>query len=174
MHPLEKAPSMPADLAADLADRFAPKQAPVKATSSTSWFEKVRGLLASPSFGVAAAAIVMVGVAVPMLSGPEAKTSETFRGADMSALVTDSVKIVLVGDNDSLRTQLQSSDSFETSAFIAHSDPSSAANVPGPKVVVNFDAGTVSAIDFDGTVLHSATIEGNDIASAVATAVSYL
>jgi hypothetical protein len=169
LHPRELAPAMPSGLAADLAVRFAPRadEAPPARISLT---ERFRNWLGSPSFGLAAAAAVVVGVAIPMLSAPDAATSEIFRG-DTIAPATDTVRIAFIGENADVEAAIKSSGNFEAFAFAAD-----AASLPGPKVVLDFRAGTVSAVNAGGITVHSSALpmEAKQAPDAVADAISRL
>ena len=169
LHPRELAPAMPTGLAADLAVRFVPRIAeptPVR----ISLTERFRNWLASPSFGLAAAAAVVVGVAIPMLSAPDAATSEIFRG-DTIAPATDTVWIAFIGENADVEAAIKSSGNFEAFAFAAD-----AASLPGPKVVLDFRTGTVSAVNASGSTVHSSALpmEAKQAPDAVADAISRL
>ena len=166
LHPRELAPAMPSGLAADLAARFTARlaePAPVR----ISLTERFRNWLASPGFGVAAAAAVVIGVAVPMLSAPD----EMFRGADSTSAATDTVKIAFIGEDADVEAVIKSSGNFEPFAFAAD-----AASLPGPKVVIDFRTGTVNAVDSQGTTIHSTPIpaEAKRVPTTVAESVSRL
>jgi hypothetical protein len=173
-HPLEKAPSMPAGLADDLMARFAPKTIVTPVVGKASLFERLRAFLATPAFGIAAAAVVVLGVAAPMISKPVAR--ETFRGADSSAVAGGSVTILFVGTNSALQSAIENSGNFEASAFRSAVDLASVQDVAGPKVVINFNAGKIHAIDASGSEAYSARLPGaaEKVAAAVADAVSRL
>lgn len=163
LHPRELAPAMPSSLAADLAARFTPRMdaaTPVR----ISLTERFRNWLSSPSFGLAAAAVVVIGAAVPMISGP---SPELFRG-DTIASSTDTVRIAFVGENASLATAIKSSGNFDAVAFAAD-----AASLPGPKVVIDFRTGTVNAVDYTGTTIHSSPLplDATDASATVADAI---
>ena len=166
LHPRELAPAMPSGLAADLAARFtAQPAAPTPVRISLS--ERFRNWLASPGFGVAAAAAVVIGVAIPMLSAPD----EMFRGDDSMSVATDTVKIAFIGENPDVAAAIKSSGTFEPFAFAAD-----AASLPGPKVVIDFRTGTVNAVDATGNTVHSSPLpaEAKKAPDAVADAVSWL
>lgn len=166
LHPRELAPAMPTSLAADLAARFTQRAAeftPVR----ISLMEKCRNWLASPSFGLTAAAAVVIGVAIPMLSAPD----EMFRGGSTMPAATDRVKIAFVGENANVEAAIKSSGNFEPFAFAAD-----AASLPGPKVVIDFRTGTVNAVNASGTTVHSSPLpmEAKQAPGAVADAISRL
>lgn len=175
VHPLEKAPAMPAGLADDLMARHAPKAAVIKrVVATTSLLEKVRTFLATPAFGVAAAAAVVLGVAVPMISKPVPQ--ESFRGMDSTAVSGDAVTILFVGTNRALQSAVENSGNFEPSAFRSAVDLASAQEVAGAKVVIDFNTEKIHAVDATGAETYSARIpaETDKVANAVADAVSRL
>jgi len=163
LHPRELAPAMPSGLAADLAARFTPR---MTATSPvrTSLAERFRNWVSSPGFGLAAAAAVVIGVAIPMISAP---APEIFRG-DTIAKSTDTVRIAFIGENASIAAAIKSSGNFDTVAFAAD-----AASLPGPKVVIDFGTGTVNAVDSSGNTIHSSPLplDAKEAPSAVTDAI---
>jgi hypothetical protein len=167
LHPREEAPAMPAGLATDLALRFAPRAIERATPPRLSLVEKVRAWLASPGFGLAAAAVVVVGVAIPMISTPD---REIFRGSAQTA-ATDTVRIAFIGEDAAIESAIKSSGNFEAFAFAVGAD-----SLPGPKVVIDFRTGVISAVDRDGDTVHSAPIpdDAKDAPDAVADAVSRL
>ncbi|WP_193214523.1 hypothetical protein [Luteolibacter marinus] len=175
-HPHEKAPAMPADLAADLMARFQPQQAEKQASPSPTWFQRACNFLATPAFGAVAAAVVVIGIAMPMLSGPGSKTAETFRGGDTAYTAASAVRIVLVGENSGQRTALEASGDFESSSFVDSSSVSAIEDVPGPKVIIDFPAGMIRGLSDKGTLMYQTAIpeDAVDLAPAVADVVSRL
>lgn len=174
-HPFEQAPAMPAGLADELMARFAPEAAPVTLVGRMSLTDKLRAFLATPGFGLAAAAVVLIGVAMPLISQPE-RRKETFRGGESTAIAGDAVSIVFVGTNSSLQSVVENSGNFEVSAFRSAPDLAGAMAVGGAKVVVDFSTRKISALDSEGREIHSAKIPGEaeKVAAAVADAVSHL
>jgi hypothetical protein len=166
LHPRELAPAMPSGLAADLAARFAAQTAQ-PAPVRISLTERFRNWMASPGFGLTAAAAVVIGVAIPMLSAPD----EMFRGDKPVTAATATVKIAFIGEDADIEAAIKSSGSFEPFAFAAD-----AASLPGPKVVIDFRTGTVNAVDASGATVHSSPLpaEAKRAPGAVADAVSRL
>jgi hypothetical protein len=153
-HPEERAPAMPAGLAADLAGRFTPKAAIRNASAGISWLDKVKALLATPGFGAVAAAVVVLGVAVPMFSqGDRTAPKESFRGSGTMAAPGHQVRIFFVGDNAAARAAVESSGNFEASALANATSLESVKAEAGPKVLVDFSAGMITAFGADGEVL---------------------
>jgi hypothetical protein len=124
-----------------------------------------------PAFGAVAAAVVVLGVAVPMMSGPSA---ETFRG-DLPVAQTNAVRIIFTGDRPEIRAAVEASATFESSALCSM-DRSAADTLAGPKVIVDLTSSTITAIDRDGATLHraAAPTDPGKVADAIALAVSSL
>ena len=173
-HPLEKAPAIPADLAADLAARFAPRSVVAAKAPAISLIERIRFFFAAPGFGMTAALVMLIGVAVPMLTQPDAGLPDTFRGGNAATLSAEGVRIVLVGKDSGIASELRDSGKFEISAISTEATTATAAAIAGPKVVVDFTAGTITAINSYGATVHAANIPASDVASAVADAISRL
>lgn len=173
-HPHERAPAMPAELLADLEARFAPRRITFISEPKTTWLQKVSIFLATPAFGIAAAAIVVVGVAVPMISGP-ATHSESFRGGDKAAVSTASARVIFMGDNPSLRSAIENSGDFEASAFISGLSLATIDAMEGPKVIVDFNSGTITAVDSKGATVHQSLVptKAADASTAISTAISH-
>jgi hypothetical protein len=166
----EQAPTLPAGLAADLSARFAPREIAAPQVAPVSWFEKVRGFLSTPAFGAAAAAVVVMGVAVPMISAPADRGEHVFRGAT-SAITADAVRIVFVGQNPAMVSEITASGDFEAAAITM---TESSSTVTGPAVIVDFTTGSLSAVDADGSLLHRTDLSGDasDMAASIASALS--
>lgn len=165
---------MPADLAADLMARFAPRPVVGAQAPSVSWTGKIRTLFATPRFGMIAATAVVIGVAIPMLTHPDAGLPETFRGGGPAAVPAQGVRIVVVGGEPRAAADLRSSGNFEVSAISTEATTATASTIAGPKVVVDFTAGTITAVDSYGTTVHQAEIPSSDVSAAVADAISRL
>jgi hypothetical protein len=166
----EQAPAIPAGLASDLSARFAPRVTRTVVTAPLSWMEKVRGFLSTPAFGIAAAAVVVLGAAAPLLSGPATLRSETFRG-ELTAASADSVRIIFTGDRPEIRAAVEASATFEKSALCSMNS-SAATTQAGPKVIVDLTSSTITAIDRDGATLYRAAVptEPGKVADAIALA----
>ena len=169
---LDQAPPMPAGLADDLLGRFAATA--VVIARPDSFFGKMRAFLATPGFGLAATAVVMLGICLPMLSGPSRE--ETFRGTNLAGAAGEGPEICFVGRNAALQSVIEKSGSFEISAFRSASDRETALALSGSKVVVDFTADTITAYDAEGNEVHAAKIPAQEgrVAGAVADAVSRL
>lgn len=158
MHP-EPAPAMPAGLATDLSARFVKSRTAAPAVAPLSWMEKVRGLFASPAFGLVAAAVVVLGVAIPMIPA-----SSTFRGQD-TALTAEAVRIVFVGENPDVVSHVKASGNFEPSAISSVVSATDSSAISGPAVIVDFRQNSLTAIDREGKTVHRADLPG-DVAGA--------
>lgn len=167
----EQAPPMPVGLASDLSAHFAPRVMKTVVTAPLSWSEKVRAFLSTPAFGAVAAAVVVLGIAAPMLSKP---STETFRG-DLPVAQAPAVRIIFTGSAPEIRAAVETSGTFDSTALFSM-DSQVAAIQPGPKVIVNLTTSTITAIDRDGATLHRASIptEPARVADAIALAVQSL
>ena len=167
----EQAPPMPAGLASDLSARFAPRVMKTVVSAPLSWSEKVRTFLGTPAFGAVAAAVVILGVVAPTLSGP---SPETFRG-DLPVVQAPAVRIIFTGDSPETRAAVEASATFESSS-LSSMDSKAAASQSGPKVIVNLTTATITAIDRDGATLYRSAVpsEPGKVADAIALAVQSL
>ena len=174
LHPEDQPSAMPADLLADLTDRFeAPAPAAVR-TPSLSWFAKIQSFVARPAFGVAALAVVILGLALPSMMAP-APVATGFRGAATAVAPSESVRILLVQAPADIVSSLENSGDFETAAISAVSSLP-AADSSSARVIVNFETSEISAISADGTVISTDALPADPVAlsAAIATAVSRL
>lgn len=176
-HALEQAPPMPAGLAEDLMQRFEPRAharaAAITATAPVSFFAKLRAFLATPGFGMAATAVVVLGLGVPMLSNKE---QGGMRGVPPSETLSEGTAICFVGQDKTLQAAIEKSGLFEGSAFRSATSSDAALALGGPKVVVDFAANSITAYKADGSVVHTVKIPDQTarVAGAVADAVSRL
>lgn len=176
-HSEERAPSMPAGLAADLAGRFAPEAEIHHESACISWLDKVKNFLATPGFGAAAAAVVVLGVAVPMFSqGDRAAPQETFRGGETMVATGEQVRIFFVGENAAVRSAVESSGNFEASALANAASVDAAKAEKGPKVLVDFSTRTITAFGTDGEAISQKALpaEASKVADVIAKLVAGL
>jgi hypothetical protein len=171
---IEKASAMPASLARDLSVRFAAPAEAMLVAAPIPWYHKVRMFFITPAFGLAAVAIILLGVTLPMAVQPPAMP-ENFRGAAGSP-VGEPAKIIFIGENASVRSAVESSGRFELAAISSVKSVKLAYVQTGPKIVVDFTAGTVTSVSQDGVKKHAAPIpaEAADLADAIAAALSHL
>ncbi len=151
VHQTDKAPAMPADLAAELSARFTPKALPPREVPRISPFAKLRDFLANPAFGVAAAAIALLAIAVPSLPLDSRPPGESFRGADHAAIQAGQVRIILVGADAAVRSAVEASGNFEISALASAPSAEAAKKEKGPKVIADFTTGSLTAWRADGS-----------------------
>ncbi|MEP4079200.1 hypothetical protein [Haloferula sp.] len=144
-HSQDTAPPIPEGLANDLSSRFAPtKQVSASQSAKVSWFEKARSLVSTPAFGLAAAAIVVIGFFAPAAITPpqSSTTNESFRGAHV-VHTGSNASIVLITDNADTRLLLEESGLFDMSVVIETSDPLVAATISTAKLLVDVKGGAI-------------------------------
>ena len=144
-HPQDTAPPIPKSLLSDLSRRFEQaRPASVTQASKVSWFEKARSFVSTPAFGLAAAAMVVLGFFAPAVMTPpqsEAPT-ESFRGANVVETASNAT-IVLITDNSDTRLLLEESGLFDMSVVIETSDPLVAATISTAKLLVDVKGGAI-------------------------------
>ena len=146
-HSQDTAPPIPRGLADDLSSRFAPASpAPAVQSSKVSWFEKARSFVATPAFGLAAAAMVVLGFFTPALMTPAqvGTPTESFRGSHV-VHTSSNASIVLITDNSETRRLLEESGLFDMSIVIETSDPLVAATISTAKLLVDVKGGAMVA-----------------------------
>jgi hypothetical protein len=175
-HAGESAPVMPANLTADLAARFGAKAPTRNESTRISWMDKVRTFLATPAFGAVAAAVVVMGVAVPMMTGGEKADRESFRGGETMVASGDQVRIIFVGENAAVRSAVEASGDFEASALISAASADAARSEKGAKVIVDFTSKTVTSFDTSGSEVSRKELpaDAKDVSGVISRAVSGL
>jgi hypothetical protein len=173
LHATEQAPAVPADLLNDLSRRF--NTAPVAAatTQSRSWFEAVQSFIARPAFGMAALAIVILGISVPRMIDSGPRSSGSFRGATPIPAQTHNFRIILIQSPAGFQQALKDAGDFESSMI---SSATSTDGITGPRVLVDFTTSTITALNASGETVHTAPLpkDAEEISAAIATAVSRL
>jgi hypothetical protein len=174
LHATEQAPAIPADLLNDLTRRF--NSAPVVAASiqPRSWFEAVQSFIARPAFGMAALAIVVLGISVPrMIDSTSKPTSGSFRGAVSPTVATSSIRIILIQSPAGFQQALANLGDFENDMI---SSATSSDIITGPRILVDFVALTVTAVNASDEKIHTAPLPmgAEEISAAIATAISRL
>lgn len=173
-HP-ERAPAIPRGLVADLSASLENRRAPslVTVTRTRSWTSQLRRWFATPAFGAMAAAVLIVGTALPLMDGrSSSSSSETFRG-DHGATTAPTTRIIFIGGEASDRAAIESAGLFEAASLLSVESIESAREIDGPKVIVDFTARSITAFDAGGTVASeeampdSSSQLGNSIAKAV-------
>ncbi len=175
LRPSEPVPAVPAGLLDDLNRKFVSQRIVIEPESRVSWKMKLKALVATPAFGLAAAAVMVFGVVAPLVhhqSGPGAVDS--FRG--VTGTVEAPAMIVLVDSPADLANTLSRSGQFEASSVIAVGDLKAASDIAGPKVILDFESATIRAIDDQGETLHEAGLPTriSDLTLSVADALSRL
>ena len=141
-HCRESSPAIPADLLGDLSRKSVVESPSAKLV----WFERARSWVSSPAFGLAAAALVVIGFFAPALMNPAgtAAPQETFRGTHV-VNTTSNAAIVLITDHSDTRRLLEESGLFDMSIVIETSDPLVAATIPSAKLIVDVNGGAIVA-----------------------------
>lgn len=175
MHATEHAPTLPSDLLNDLSQRF--NSAPVVMASghTRSWFATLQSFVARPAFGVAALALVILGISVPnMIHSGTTHSSGGFRGAVTTTAKSQNLHIILIQAPSGFQKSLEAEGDFESGAI--SSTQSSAETATGPRILVDFASSTITAINSSDEKIHTAPLPENpaDISAAIATAVSHL
>ncbi|MCH7227695.1 hypothetical protein [Haloferula sp. A504] len=175
LKPDEPVPSVPAGLLHDLNQRFATQRIVIEPSRQRRWLASLRGLVRTPAFGLAAAALIVFGVLTPIVGHDRGRTNaESFRG--VSTPVSAPTMIVLVDSPAGLADTLAHSRSFEADSVVAVTDLASADQIAAPKVVLNFTDATLAAINDQGYVVHTAPLPKSiaELSLLVADALSHL
>lgn len=176
-HPQEAAPPVPQQLMQEFSERFAPQQAaPAPKVVEGQFIDKVRRFFASPAFGLSAAAVLLLGLLVPQLINRSQDGQETFRGAG-DAVQSDHIsRIVFIGEGPEFVSAVESSEIFEPTSLVTANDLDSALFQPDPKVVINFNAGTLSVFNREGEMTFSEELpkDPNDLPAAIAAALTQI
>lgn len=156
-HPTESAPAIPAELLEDLTCSVAVPPVARRA-SGVGFFESLRSMFASPAFGAAAAAIMVLAVASTVVLRPDAGNgSESFRGAGAYA-ATDSARVILIGAPVGMLSELEASTDLEDGTFFSASGPNAAAGLEGPRVLVDFASGTITGLNAKGEKVYERSL----------------
>jgi hypothetical protein len=162
----EAAPPMPAGLMDDLSRRFsAANSAPL----AKSRFAQIQAFLARPAFGMAALALVILVVGLPSVL--DSRGGGSIRGTTPGVEAAKNLRIVLIHATPSIREQLLKSGDFEADILSAPGE-----TVTGPRVVIDFEKSTITALDAAGNAVHSASIPTDpaDLSAAISEAMSRL
>jgi len=170
LHATEQAPAVPVDLLNDLTRRF--NTAPVAAATlqPRSWFAAVQSFIARPAFGVAALAIVILGISLPrMIDSTPTRSSGGFRGTVSPTQENRNIRIILIqapaGFEQTLAGEIESS---------MISSATSSENITGLRVLVDFVTSTITALNASDEMVHTAPLpkDAEEISAAIAKAVS--
>lgn len=167
----EKVPALPAGLFEDLSTRFEASTAFAAPAARISLFGRIQSFLATPAFGMAAAALVVLAVVIPGVMEPSGDTAATgFRGGSAGAEATASASIVLIGAPQDIVTSLGASGDFEPGSILTTDTAS------GPKVIVDFNGSTIISVDADGHPVHSTELPADldELSAAIAEALGKL
>lgn len=173
IHPTDGAPEAPFGLLEDLERQFdSPVLQPLHQTRS--WRESLRSFFASPAFGIAAAAAVVLAVAMPSLLE---QPVDTFRGGPVTTRSGKTVQIILVQEPSGIRHLVETSGDIEAVAVASVDDSATCLSIKGPKVIVDFAAGVIRSVDAEGNELYrneEIPEDTADLTTAIAVAVTYL
>ncbi len=162
-------PPPPGDLIDELEKKLAPATTSTPAPEKPSALGRILHFLTSPGFAVAAAAVIVLFLAGPLITGGD-KPEEGFR--DGAPPVADGPKVVLLGVDDETYEQLASGDLFDARALVRVATGEEADAVASPKVVVDLIEGRLRAYDAGGNDFyrHAIKLESSlptDIARAL-------
>lgn len=168
LHATEQAPPVPADLLDDLCRRF--NSAPIAAVAvpPRSWFETVQSFIARPAFGMAALAIVILGISIPRMID----STPSFRGGNPPA-DSSNIRIILIQAPADLQQALADAGEIEGGRI---SSATSSEGITGARILVDFVTSTITALNASNETVHTAPLPKNteEITVAIATAVSRL
>jgi hypothetical protein len=174
LHATEQAPAVPADLLNDLARRFNSAPVATAVIQPRTWFEAVQSFIARPAFGMAALAIVVLGISVPrMIDSSATRSGGTFRGAVSNTAETRNIRIILIQSPAGFQQALANVGDFESSMI---SSATSSDSITGPRILVDFVTSTITALNASDEKVHTAPLpeDAEETSAAIATAVSRL
>lgn len=174
LHATEQAPMVPADLFTDLSRQFNATSDSAMRIESRSWFAAVQSFIARPAFGMAALAVVILGISVPrMLDSTSNASSGGFRGAVTNPAELHHFRIILIQSPAGFQKTLESLGDFESGMI---SSATSTDSINGPRILVDFMTSTITALDASDKTVHTAPLpkEAEEISAAIATAISRL
>ncbi len=166
----EDFPPAPDDLLDDLEEKLGGRRSvPAAPVAAVPWHVRLTRFLGSPGFGLAAAAIVVLLIAVPLLKGPD-----RFRN-NGSSTNTAAVRVVLVAPDSATLERLSDSGLIDPASRVIAENAAAAKAVPSPKLVLDFQASTLEGWSADGTLLFTDPLPAAaDQPAAIATALSRL
>ena len=170
LHATEQAPSVPGDLLNDLARRFSSAQAIAAPIQSRSWLAAVQSFLARPAFGMAALAVVILGISIPSLT----QSKSTFRGAMTTTAQSENLSIILIQAPSGVLGTLEKSDNFESG--VISSTTSSQVSASGPRILVDYATSTITTVNSSNEQVYAAPLPADAAAlsDAIVTAASRL
>ncbi len=166
----EDFPPAPDDLLDDLEEKLGGRRAvPAAPVAAVPWHVRLTRFLGSPGFGLAAAAIVVLLIAVPMFKGPD-----RFRN-NGTPTTNAAVRLVLVAPDSATVERLSGSGLIDPASRVIAENAAAAKAVPSPKLVLDFQASTLEGWSADGTLLFTDPLPAAaDQPAAIATALSRL
>ena len=167
-------PAAPDDLLDDLEQVLTDTTATPASTGvgAPGFLQKLTRFLASPAFGVAAALIVVLFIAVPLLQGPG---DDPGRMRNAGNPTGDAPRVVFTGADQEAYAALVDSDLFDSRALVRVATSGEADAIESPKVVVDFKELTLRVFAADGGVVHREQIvPGASLPGAIAEAISRL
>lgn len=154
-HATEQAPALPTALLEDLTRTASRQPIALRQNSLAGLFESLRSMMASPAFGGAAAAIMVLAIASAVILRPDASSSgDTFRGAGSFSEST-SARVILVGASTGLQEELKAISDLERGAFSSVSSTEGIEEIKGALVIVDWEAQTITAINAKGEIAYS-------------------
>jgi hypothetical protein len=172
LHASEQAPALPGDLLDDLASRFSTTPATAAPVRQRSWLAKVQSFIARPAFGMAALALVILGISVPRMIDSTRPTGG-FRGSISPTAEAHNIRIILIQSPAGFQQALANVGDFESSMI---SSATSSDSITGPRILVDFATSTIIALNASDEQIHTAPLpkDAEEISAAIATAVSRL
>lgn len=175
LRPSETVPAVPAGLLDDLNRRFISQKIVIEPKRRFARSGRLRNLISSPAFGLAAAAVMVFGIVTPfVIRGSDSDAVDSVRG--ISGDVSAPAMIVLVNSPADLENTLAHSGQFESGSLISVRDLAAATDIPEPKVVLDFETAMIRSINADGETVHTGMLPERiaDLTLSVAEALSHL
>ncbi|MEM9236685.1 MAG: hypothetical protein AAGB14_07890 [Verrucomicrobiota bacterium] len=162
----DEPPMPPDDLLDDLEEKLAGTTPHRASPAKPSFFERVRRAFATPAFGVVAALVVVLFIAVPLVNPGGFRST----GGEVS----DGPSVILLGIDDTTYAAVQANASFDANALKRVATAVEAEAIPAPKIIADFAQERVRAIDAAGNQVHDQPFSGDGILSDIAPALSKL
>ena len=171
LHSSEQAPALPGDLLNDLASRFSATPAAAAPLQQRSWLARIQSFIARPAFGMAAVALVVLGVSVPSLM--DSAPAGGFRGKVSGTAESPEIRIVLLSPPTGFQSSLVAAGDFESSMI---SSTTTGDGLTGRRILVDFSTATITALNASDEKIHTAPLpkDAEEISAAIAAAVSRL
>ncbi|MEM9237186.1 MAG: hypothetical protein AAGB14_10440 [Verrucomicrobiota bacterium] len=171
---VEKAPPAPRALIEDLTRSVITEPQAEPRRSLAEIFDSLRAMVATPAFGSAAAAVMILGIVSTVIFRPDAgSTTDSFRGAS-DYVASDGVQIIMIDAPAGTQDALASS--FEDGVFSSAHSLETATSVKGAKVIIDFPARTITAINVKGQRVYQDVLPDSEtgLTLAIASAVTRL